>query len=310
MRKKEWSGWGLVCLLSGALGLGQAAAGSAAPAAAQEQGQGQGQAPARVQATAADPAALERLLSRISEGNYVLGKLPPGVEVPLPARTEIVGGQFAPEGGSAAVYLDTALSGAALQDFYLAQSGWKQGQPGWGEAESGFVAAEEPDAAGQPLIFYRTAPAAVIQLTFSGPADTQGRRPLVLWYRTGADAVRQVSSPQRFGPGYGPSNLPTLRAPAGVTVGGGGSGRSDADWHQSTSLQGEVTLSALHSHYAAQLKQQGWTQAGELVQERSATSLWTLPARGDQGPRELVLNLGARSGQEFSGFLLLRELNP
>ncbi|MDO4264542.1 MAG: hypothetical protein Q4C67_10130, partial [Deinococcus sp.] len=86
--------------------------------------------------------ALERLLNRISSGNYVLGKLPPGVELPLPAGTEVIGGQFGPESGSGAVvYLDTVLSAAALKDFYLSQSGWKRGQPGWGEAEGGFVAA-------------------------------------------------------------------------------------------------------------------------------------------------------------------------
>ncbi|GHF97679.1 hypothetical protein GCM10017783_06960 [Deinococcus piscis] len=304
MRQKGWGSWGVALVLSGILGAAPAAAGSAeAQAAAIAAG-------ATVQAAPADPAALERLLDRMSDGNYVLGKLPPGVELPLPARTEVIGSQFSPQGSDAVVYLDTVLNAAALREFYLAQSGWKQGQPGWGEEVGGFVAAEGLDAAGQPLIFYRSAPATVIHLNFSGPADAQGRRPLVVWFRKGADAVRQVSSPRQSGTRFGLPNLPTLRAPAGVTVGGGGSGSSDQDWSQSSSLRGEIKLPALHEHYAAQLKQQGWTRAGELVQERSATSLWTLPAREGQGPRELVLNLGARSGGEFSGFLLLRELNP
>ncbi|WP_261663918.1 hypothetical protein [Deinococcus sp. Marseille-Q6407] len=272
MTQTGWKAYGATLLLVAGLGTGHALAGGLAAPVAPAPTTAQ---PARAAAPAPAGAAVLERLDRVLGGNYLVGQVPAGLTLPLPPGARVVGSLFGdvqsgtPDSNTL-VYLDTALSSDALAAFYQAQPDWQRGhEPGWdtGEGPTGFLPAENEAGASRSQVFYRTEPPTVIQLVPLPQPGRQGQRPLNVWVTKGADAVRQASRPRRTSPDLPDLEVtgqPALRAPAGVTVGSGGAGGSDREWSQSSELRGKITLAALHDHFAAQLKQQGWTEAGRL----------------------------------------------
>ncbi len=189
------------------------------------------------------------------------------VPVPLPDGARIVGSQIL--GAVATIVLDVDLSEDAALAFYrerLEADGWTLPEQQPGMHGGGFA----PSWRTPPLLYCRSArgPSLSVQATAveGGPTDVR--------LNLNTDPRQSPCAPQPRHPGMR-DPLPTLTPPAGARqMPQGGGGGSDG-YYSNATLRTDLDPAVIGAHYAAQLRDAGWTAQGEGHAGPVAWSAWT-----------------------------------
>ncbi len=199
----------------------------------------------------------------------LVGRLPDPspVPIPVPDGARVVGSQVL--GSVATIVLDVDLPEDAALAFYrerLEADEWTPPAQQPGMHGGGFA----PTWRGPTLMYCRSTrgPSLSVQATAveGGPTDVR--------LNLNTDARQSPCAPQPHHPGMR-DLLPTLTPPAGArqTPQGGGGG-SDS-YYSNATVRTDLDPAALGAHYAAQLRDAGWTAQGEGHEGPVAWSAWT-----------------------------------
>lgn len=207
----------------------------------------------------------------------LVGQLPDNmaIPVPMPENTRILGTLIrSPENIN--IILDSNMSPAEVANFYKEQLG----SSGWNELDmmrpmyGGFV--------------HSRFQAFENQLTFcqgpDGPAFTvhtferqQSQTEIRLDINFGTEFSPCAQSNQRMQQMHRGLHdlIPPLLPPTGAKqFGGGGSGGGAGSWHTTASLETDLDLATLLTHYSQQLEKGGWTRTGEGFSGPLAWTTW------------------------------------
>jgi hypothetical protein len=215
-----------------------------------------------------------------------LGRLPESmpVEVPVPEGARIIASVQEPEGFNQIVF-DVELTSGEVTEFYtqtLTAAGW---QPAPQDTQGGFVGPGD-----FPSRFCRENGDGYLEVWSLDPAEGPTDVRLNL-YMSAASCFYQERGPGSMDEGM--SLIPSLEAPAGTQMLGGGSGSSgDGSAYISTDLESSLTAEALLEHYNAQLAAAGWKLVDQGVTPVVAWSTW---------------KLADEDGHEWGGTLIVME---
>ena len=87
----------------------------------------------------------------------------------------------------------------------------------------------------------------------------------------------------------GAERLPALSPPLGVPLRGGGGGGSSDSWHSEATVETDLPVPDLETHFSRQLEAAGWTRLAGTADDVAGWSSWRLPGDGDWGGILLVL---------------------
>jgi len=237
--------------------------------------------------TASTPSATaQELLSRVTGGgrqsNVLLGSAPAALRGILPPGSRVIGTvTYAVSSGSvpsvSTVYLDTSLAPGKVVAHFVQALGptWLQssGTLTPYEAQGGF----QPGTLTGNVTFYRASPPEILRVD----AQVVGSVTQVnLNQQTGQDAERVIAylgNPLGRPPGL---MLPKLSAPEGSTVTPAGAGSGDDSVTQSARIETKLSRQAVMTHYAAQLRQAGWTLANQADVPAAASTIWSFEQDG------------------------------
>jgi len=212
------------------------------------------------------PSAQE-LLQRVTGGGQVgpdvlLGSAPADLLATLPSGSRVIGTvtyRGLPERGpsSSTVYFDSALSPSQVLKSFATTLGpnWKQasGTLSPPEAQGGF----QKSAQLIDVTFYRTTPPQILRVS----TQVVGAVTQVSLSRQEDENVKQIlpylAAPPPLPPGF--LILPRLSAPEGGTVNLSGTANSGDGVIQTARIETKLSRQAVMDHYAAQLRQAGWT---------------------------------------------------
>jgi len=205
------------------------------------------------------------------------------VPIPLPAGARVVGSQIL--GSVATIVLDADLPEDAVLAFYrerLEADGWTLPEQQPGMHGGGFAPAWRTPA----LLYCRSArgPSLSVQATAvaGGPTDVR--------LNLNTDPRQSPCAPQPYHGGMR-DLLPTLTPPAGARqMPQGGGGGSD-NYYSNATLRTDLDPSVLGAHYAAQLRDAGWTAQGEGHEGPVAWSAWTFQDGDGEDWRGLLFAL-------------------
>ncbi len=240
----------------------------------------------------------------------LVGQLPDNlaIPVPLPENSRLLGTLIrSPQ--SINVILDTTLLPAAVLSFYkesLAASGWNEleemhpGMHGGGFVHTGFRGFENHaiyckglDGPAFSIIAYERKP---------GLTDAQ----LDINFGSEYSPCTQPNRMQRRMAHHHMHNLiPSLEPPEGAKQQAGGGGGGGDSWHSNATLDAEMPLDALATHYDAQLRKGGWTQTDAGISGPLAWSTWTIQDEDNQPWNGLFFIL-KRPGKERQHVLEIR----
>jgi len=189
------------------------------------------------------------------------------VPLPLPDGARVVGSQIL--GSVATIVLDADLPEDAVLAFYrerLEADGWTLPEQQPGMHGGGFAPTWRTPA----LVYCRSArgPSLSVQATATegGPTDVR--------LNLNTDPRQSPCAPQPYHGGMH-DLLPTLTPPAGARqMPQGGGGGSD-NYYSNATVRTDLDPAALGAHYAAQLRDAGWTARGEGHEGPVAWSAWT-----------------------------------
>ena len=122
------------------------------------------------------------------------------------------------------------------------------------------------------------------------------------------EMIRHLPDMRRHGPPEGAEKMPPLSPPAGAALHGGGGGGGSGSWHSEASVETELSIAGVESHFAKQLERAGWTRLGGTAQDVVAWSSWRVPGEGDW--RGLLLVLGAFKQGEPYLYLRIEAADP
>ncbi|WP_216322607.1 hypothetical protein [Deinococcus aestuarii] len=226
----------------------------------------------------------------------------------LPQGSRVVGSVRAETGnpdfpGGVTVYFDTRLTPAQVDTHFarvLGQAGWKAFPlpPDGPNPEGGFL--PTTPIGGRP--YYREKPDQRLTLQTRAVGDVTQ----VTLSRQDLPNLAQELRYARTDGGSPFGRLPRLLPPAGATVtprGGGGGGDSVT---MSAGIESTLSRTALFDHYAAQLKQAGWTLRNRADTGALTTTLWTLREDGRERLGLLILNETARG--QYRGIIGIQGL--
>lgn len=199
-----------------------------------------------------------------------IGALPEELlaEVPIPEGARIIASVQEPESYTQ-IFLDVDLPSDDITAFYsqsMAGAGW---QPAPQESQSGFVGSGDFPA--RYCLESDQAYLEVWHLEVPGePTDVR-----LNLYTTAAGNFCQAGGPGSMDEGM--SLIPSLEAPVGTQMLGGGSGgSSEGSSYVSTDLDTHLSVEALLEHYNDQLVAAGWELAEQGVTPVVAWSTWEL----------------------------------
>jgi hypothetical protein len=112
------------------------------------------------------------------------------------------------------------------------------------------------------------------------------------------DIPRHLPEMRSHGRPEGAERMPPLHPPPGAALHGGGGGGGGGSWHSEASVETDLSLAEVESHFAKQLGRAGWTRIAGSADEVVAWSSWQVP--GDGAWRGLLLVLAAfKPGEPF-----------
>lgn len=227
--------------------------------------------------------------------SVLVRQLPADLGLALPQGSRVVGSVVTETSDPAfpagvTVYFDTALTPPQVQAYFdrvLTQAGWKA-FPGGGDgiAEGGFL--PSTPIGGRP--YYRQNPDQ--QLSFQTRV-VRGVTQVALnrqRFPNLAEALR-YSQDDRFNP---VRLLPKLTPPAEATVSPRGGGGGGDNVTQYAGIQSTLSRAALFDHYAAQLRQAGWTLRNRADAGTLTSSLWSFTQEGKERVGLLLIGEAGR----------------
>lgn len=242
-------------------------------------------------------ASAQELLQRITGGGQtgpevLLGSAPADLPAPLPPGSRVIGtvtDAGLPGRGpiSTTVYLDSALTpGQVIAHFTTALGAeWKQASNGLSpsEAQGGFQQTSLPSN----VLFYRTTPPQLLGIS----TTVVGRVTQVRLNRQMDEGVIQLlpslSAPPPMPPGY--LTLPRLNAPPDSAVSLTGASNGEDGVTQKARIETTLSRQALMVHYAAQLRQAGWTVLTQADTPVASSTIWTFQQEGQDRVGILVI---------------------
>lgn len=219
-------------------------------------------------------------------------QVPSDLGFALPAQSRVVGSVQAETGnpdfpGGVTVHFDTRLTPQQVGVHFarvLAQAGWKVFPlpPGGPNPDGGFLTSTP--LGGQP--YYRQNPDQRLNVQTRVVGD-------VTQVTISRQNVQDLANQLRYAQGDRFSTfaqLPKLLPPTGATVtprGGGGGGDNVT---QSAGIESTLARAALFDHYAAQLRQAGWTLRNRADTGALTSTLWTFQQDGREKVGLLLLS--------------------
>lgn len=97
--------------------------------------------------------------------------------------------------------------------------------------------------------------------------------------------------------------LPSLRAPEGSVLRGGGSGMSGSHAQSEALIRTDLSAAALAAHFADQLAAEGWVTAGGVDGDGMSLRVWTVPR--EDGAWTGVLGIWPLDGGDYRAVLRL-----
>lgn len=212
---------------------------------------------------------------RVNDPQLLVGSLPPTIsgDVPVPDGSKILGSLIrSPE--HIDIVLDCALPPESILQFYrerLLAAGWNE-MDAMRPPNTGFVTSRL-SALQNSLVFCRGA---------QGPAFTVNAQPgkndrtdVRIFLNAGEySPCSQPNRHQRMNRGMH-DLIPTLFPPPGATQQGGGGSGGTGSWYTSATLQTDLDIPELASHYHTQLVKGGWKMNGVGQDGPLAWSTWT-----------------------------------
>jgi len=117
-----------------------------------------------------------------------------------------------------------------------------------------------------------------------GGADATDLRLRLDW-----DMARHLPEVRVPGRPEGAERLPALSPPPGVPLRGGGGGGGSGSWHSEATVETDLPVPDLETHFSRQLEAAGWTRLAGTADDVAGWSSWRLPGDGDWGGILLVL---------------------
>lgn len=228
--------------------------------------------------------------------SVLLRQVPADLGFSLPQGSRVVGSVVTETPDPAfpagvTVYFDTALTPAQVQahfDRVLVQAGWKAfpGGPRDVSPEGGFLSSTP--VGGRP--YYRQNPDQQVSFqtrVVGGVTQVALNRQR---FPNLTEALRYAED-ERFNP---IRLLPRLTPPAEATVSPRGGGGGGDNVTQYAGIESTLTRTALFDHYAAQLRQAGWTLRNRADAGTLTSSLWTFRQDGKELVGLLLIGESAR----------------
>lgn len=235
------------------------------------------------------------------------GELPSNltVDVPIPSDTDVIGSLIRSEGTykRVKIILDVPMEPNEVIKFYrdsLKNAGWNETEGFYHHEESGFVSTTPED-----VIFCRyEGKGPSLQITADSLATEEGN---VSDVRLDLDTDPGTGlCTERF---YGPSwedraeILPPLKPPEGAILRSRGSGGGDGQWQSEATIETELNVSELTTHYQEQLMKAGWELKEDGMTASFAWSRWSF--NDEFGDPWSGLLLVSEAGRENTRFLYL-----
>lgn len=252
---------------------------------------------ASAQSTATPAALAQELLQRITGGGQagpevLLGRAPTDLPAPLPPGSRVIGTVTStglPGRGPnlTTVYLDSGLTpGQVIAHFTTALgAAWKQANNGLSpsEAQGGFQQTSLPST----VLFYRTTPPQLLRI-FTTVVGSVTQVSLSQQMDEGVmHLLPSLSAPPPVPPGF--LTLPRLSAPEGSTVSLTGASNGEDGVTQKARIETTLSRQALMAHYAAQLRQAGWTVMTQASTPVASSTIWTFQQEGQDRVGILVI---------------------
>jgi len=232
------------------------------------------------------PTSVELFLGRFPESL--------GLEIPMPPASTLLG--VALHSRRQRPTLMEAVFDAerepeeavAVYERVLAGHGWNSFEQ-FGGMGGGFV----PGGMGIGRAFRRGDEGPVLMVA----ATTRESKRTDLRLRLDWEIIRHLPEMRMHGRPEGAERMPALHPPEGIPLRGGGGGGSGGSWQSEASLETDLPVAELQSHFARQLERAGWNRAAGSADHVVAWSSWELPGGG--GWHGILLVLGARPGERF-----------
>lgn len=208
----------------------------------------------------------------------LVGQIPENmaIPVPMPEQSQVLGTLMrSPENIN--IILNSELSPTEVTNFYKEQLG----SSGWNELDTirpmhgGFVHSRF-QAFENHLTFCQgpDGPAFTVH-TFERPQAPTDVRLDINFGTEFSPCVQSNQRTQRMHRGLH-DLIPVLIPPSGAKqFGGGGSGGGVGSWHTTATLETDLDLATLLTHYSQQLEKGGWTRTGEGFSSPLAWTTWT-----------------------------------
>lgn len=243
---------------------------------------------AQAQSASTPAAAAQELLQRVTGGGQIkpevlLGNAPADLLATLPPGSRVIGtvtlaGLPGRGPNTTTVYLDSRLTPGQVVAHFAAALGpdWKQARSELSpfEAQGGFQQSAQPSN----VTFYRTTPPQILWVSNTVVGDVTQ---VSLSRQMDEDAARMLPSlnaPPPVPPGY--LTLPKLSAPEGGSVSQTGMSNSGDGVTQNARIETSLSREALMAHYAAQLRQAGWTVMTQANTSVASSVIWTFKQEG------------------------------
>jgi hypothetical protein len=216
------------------------------------------------------------------------------LELPLPSASKLVGGalharQQRPTLMEAVLDADGEPDEAvAAYERELAEHGWNAFEQ-FGGMGGGFV----PGGMGIGRTFRRGDEGPVLMVA----ATTREAKQTDLRLRLDWEIIRHLPEMRMHGRPEGADRMPALHPPEGIPLRGGGGGGGGGSWHSEASLETDLPVAELQSHFAKQLERAGWNRFAGSSDDVVGWSSWRLPGEG--GWHGILLVLAARPGNPF-----------